>query len=84
MPGVTHVDGSARVQAVHREQTPFLWALCKEHQRHTGVPVLINTSFNLRGQPIVRTPADTVQTWARSAIDVLVLGGVLVIRPADR
>ncbi|MFG1899322.1 carbamoyltransferase family protein [Micromonospora carbonacea] len=80
LPAVTHVDGSARVQVVQRESAPLFWALLREMGRRTGLPVLVNTSFNLRGQPIVRTPAEAVATFARSTLDALVLGDHLVRR----
>ncbi|WBB80485.1 hypothetical protein O7606_03620 [Micromonospora sp. WMMD882] len=80
LPAVTHVDGSARVQVVERESAPLFWALLRETGRRTGLPVLVNTSFNLRGQPIVRTAVDAVATYARSTLDALVVGDVLVTR----
>ncbi|WP_432741945.1 hypothetical protein H7827_01345 [Streptomyces sp. JH002] len=80
LPAVTHVDGSARVQVVERETAPLLWDLLAETGRRTGVPVLVNTSFNLRGQPIVRTPLEAVETLARSTIDALVIGDHVVTR----
>lgn len=83
LPGVTQVDGSARVQAVDRDHAPFLWALCKEHQRHTGIPVLINTSFNLAANPSC-APRPMRSRPGRGPRSTRVLGGILVIRPADR
>ncbi|ROO59673.1 carbamoyltransferase [Micromonospora sp. Llam0] len=80
LPAVTHVDGSARVQVVERDSAPLFWGLLREMGRRTGLPVLVNTSFNLRGQPIVRTAVDAVATFARSTLDALVIGDVLVRR----
>jgi carbamoyltransferase len=74
LPAVTHVDGSARVQVVVREQAPLFAALLTAIGARTGMSVVLNTSFNLRGQPIVRTPEDAVATFARSEMDVLALG----------
>jgi carbamoyltransferase len=80
LPAVTHVDGSARLQAVNRETAPGLWRLLRRFGELRGLPVLLNTSFNLRGQPIVRTPEDAVATYARSRIDALAINGYLVTR----
>lgn len=78
IPAVTHVDGSARVQTVKREDNPLFHSLLREFGSITGVPVLMNTSFNLRGEPIVCTPADALATFARSGMDALVIGKFLV------
>jgi carbamoyltransferase len=77
---VTHVDGSARVQTIRRQDNPLYWQLIADFGAVTGVPVLLNTSFNLRGQPIVRSPADAVATFLRSQLDALVIGRHLVTR----
>lgn len=74
IPSVTHVDRTARVQTVSRNINPRLWQLIKEFENITGVPVLINTSFNLRGEPIVCTPEDAISCFTRSQMDCLVLG----------
>ncbi|MCA2211706.1 carbamoyltransferase family protein [Jidongwangia harbinensis] len=78
LPAVTHVDGSARVQLVNQRSAPLFWALLRRMGAVTGMPVLVNTSFNLRGQPIVRTPRDALATFARSRLDALVIGDFLV------
>ena len=80
LAAVTHVDGSARVQVVDRETAPLFWRLLRRFGELRGLPVLLNTSFNLRGQPIVRTPAEAVATYARSRIDVLAINGYLATR----
>ncbi|MFI6639116.1 carbamoyltransferase [Streptomyces sp. NPDC050504] len=80
LPAVTHVDGTARVQTVAREDNPRLWELIGAFGELTGVPVLLNTSFNLRGQPIVRDPGTALATYLRSELDHLVLGDFLVVR----
>lgn len=83
LPAVTHVDGSARIQTVTREDNPRFWALLSAFRERTGVPVLLNTSFNLRGEPIVSRPVDAVRTFAHSGLEVLVLGDFLVRRDAQ-
>jgi carbamoyltransferase len=82
LPAVTHVDGSARVQVVERESAPRFHALIRRFGDDHGIPVILNTSFNLRGQPIVRTPHDAVATYARSTLDALAIGDWLVVREA--
>jgi carbamoyltransferase len=74
IPAVTHVDGSARLQVVDREASPLYHRLIETFGRATGVPVILNTSFNLRGEPIVNSPAEAFSTFSRSGMDVLVLG----------
>lgn len=78
LPAITHVDGSARVQTVSRAGNPRFWQLLNTFAEKTGLPVLLNTSFNLRGQPIICTPAIAVETFAQSEIDVLVLEDFIV------
>jgi carbamoyltransferase len=78
IPSVTHVDGSARPQTVEREINPLYWRLIDEFGRRTGVPVVMNTSFNLRGEAIVNTPTDAVRTFFSSGMDALVIGSFLV------
>ena len=73
LPAITHVDGSARVQTVRRETNPRFAALLEEFDRRTGCPILLNTSFNLRGDPIVCTTLDAINCFIQSQIDVLVL-----------
>jgi carbamoyltransferase len=77
-PAVTHVDGSARPQTVDKEVNPLYWRLIDEFDRRTGVPVVMNTSFNLRGEAIVNTPTDAVRTFFSSGMDALLIGGFLV------
>ncbi|HYL46967.1 MAG TPA: carbamoyltransferase [Candidatus Limnocylindrales bacterium] len=78
IPAVTHVDGSARPQTVDRDVNPLYWRLIHEFGQRTGVPVVMNTSFNLRGEPIVCTPTDAVRTFFSSGMDALVIGNFLV------
>ncbi|HZF67159.1 MAG TPA: carbamoyltransferase C-terminal domain-containing protein, partial [Gemmatirosa sp.] len=74
IPAVTHVDGSARVQTVHAETHPAFHALLAAFAARTGCPVLVNTSFNVRGEPVVCTPLDAYRCFMRTDIDHLVLG----------
>jgi carbamoyltransferase len=78
LPATTHVDGSARLQTVFREQNPLYYGLIERFGQATGVPVLLNTSFNLRGEPIVTTPANAYSTFSRSLMDGLVLGNFVI------
>lgn len=82
IPAVTHVDGTGRLQTVHREASPRYHRLIDTFGKATGVPVILNTSFNLKGEPIVNTPQEAFQTFNRSGMDVLVLGDY-VIEKAD-
>ena len=78
IPAVRHVDGTARIQTIHRAQHPLYYDLIKAFYRRTGVPVLVNTSFNVRGEPIVCTPRDAVAAFFASPLDALVIGSFLV------
>ena len=78
IPSVTHVDGSARPQTVEKEINPLYWRLIDEFGKRTGVPVVMNTSFNLRGEAIVHTPTDALRTFFSSGMDALVIGSFLV------
>ena len=78
LPAITHVDGTARVQTVYREQSPLYYALIERMGQATGVPVILNTSFNLRGEPIVNTPPNAFSTFSRSEMDCLVMGNFLI------
>jgi carbamoyltransferase len=80
IPATTHVDGSARPQLVERSANPVYWEMIDRFRRLTGIPAVVNTSFNLAGEPIVATAADAVSTFTRSELDLLVLGNLLVAR----
>jgi predicted NodU family carbamoyl transferase len=80
LPAVTHVDGSARPHLVDRRANPGYRATIERFRELTGVPAVVNTSFNLAGEPIVHTPADCVSTFVDSGLDLLVLGDMLVAR----
>jgi carbamoyltransferase len=78
IPSVTHVDGSARPQTVEKDINPLYWNLISEFGNRTGVPVIMNTSFNLRGEAIVNTPTDAVRTFFSSGMDALIIGSFMV------
>jgi len=78
IPAITHVDYSARVQTVSRDTNPDYYDLIREFERRTGCGVVVNTSFNVRGEPIVCTPRDAYQCFMRTHIDYLVLGPFLL------
>ena len=78
LPATTHVDNSARLQTVHAAASPLYHGLISRVGQATGVPVVMNTSFNLRGEPIVNTPAEAISTFARSGLDALVMGTVIL------
>lgn len=80
IPAVTHADGTARVQTVNKEDDRRLWSLIKEFEAISGVPVIINTSFNLKGEPIVCTPEEAIDCFQRSQMDCLVLENFVVER----
>jgi len=78
IPAVTHVDYSARIQTVHRETNPVYHRLLSEFYRRTGCPVIVNTSFNVRGEPIVATPEDAFRCFMGTEIELLAVGNCLV------
>lgn len=80
IPAVTHVDYSARVQTVEKETNGRLWKLLKEFGSITGYPLLVNTSFNIRGEPIVNSPGDAYRCFANTNMDCLVIGNYIVIK----
>lgn len=80
LPGVTHVDGSARLQTLTRDSAPLFYDLLKEFGKLSGVPVLLNTSLNLRGQPISCTPEDACNCFHGSDMDAIVLGKFLLVK----
>jgi carbamoyltransferase len=82
IPSCTHVDLSARVQTVDRSVNPELHEVLRAFERRTGCPVLLNTSFNGRGEPIVCTPADALRSFRRLGLDAMALEGLIIERPA--
>jgi carbamoyltransferase len=81
IPAVTHVDYSARIQTVHEETNPMYYRLLKRFKALTGCPVVVNTSFNVRGEPIVCTPEDSFRCFMGTDIDVLAIGGCFLKKP---
>jgi carbamoyltransferase len=84
LPAITHVDGTARLQTVRKEQNPRYHRLIETFGEASGVPIVLNTSFNLKGEPIVNTPAEAFHTFMQSGMDVLTLGEYVVEKPEVR
>ena len=78
IPAVTHVDYSARIQTVHKETNPLYHRLISTFEKLTGCPVIVNTSFNVRGEPIVCTPEDAFHCFMGTEIDLLAIGNCLL------
>jgi carbamoyltransferase len=83
IPAVTHIDHSARVQTVHRDTNPRFHALLSRFKAQTGCPVLVNTSFNVRGEPIVCTPEDAFRCFMGTDIDALAVGNCFLAKRAQ-
>lgn len=77
LPAITHIDYSARIQTVHKETNPRFWNLLNAFKQHTGCAVMINTSFNVRGEPIVNTPEDAYRCFMRTGMDYLIIGNFM-------
>ena len=80
IPAVTHVDYSARVQTVHKETNLIFWELLNKFKQKTGCPILVNTSFNVRGEPIVFSPSDAFKCFMGTNLDVLVIEDFYLIK----
>ncbi len=80
IPAVTHIDYSARIQTVHQDTNPRFYNLIKEFEKKTGCPVIINTSFNVRGEPIVCSPEDSYKCFMRTEMDVLVIEDFILLK----
>lgn len=78
LPAITHIDGTARVQTVAPSQNQRFWKLLKEFGKLCGAPIILNTSLNVKGEPIVNTPEDAIKSFLETGIDVLVIGDLLV------
>src|SRR5438067_11125965 len=78
MPAIVHVDDTARLQTVRRDENPLFYRLIEEIDRIKQVPCVLNTSFNIKGEPIVCTPMDAVKCWASTGLDALVMGPFLL------
>jgi len=74
LPSITHIDFSARIQTVHQETNPRYWTLINEMKKQTGFGIVVNTSFNVRGEPIVCTPDDAYRCFMRTEMDYLIIG----------
>ena len=83
IPAITHVDYSARIQTVHEATNPRYYRLLKEFEGLTGYGVIVNTSFNVRGEPIVCTPEDAYRCFMRTEMDTLVLGNFVLNKSAQ-
>jgi carbamoyltransferase len=81
IPAVRHVDGTARIQTINHQQNPLLHDLLRAFAARTGVPVLVNTSFNTRGEPIVCSPRDAIESFLTSPLDALAIGSLLITKP---
>lgn len=84
IPAVTHFDGTGRLQTVRREVNPLFYELIDEFYKITGVPVVMNTSFNLQGEPIVCTPKDAIRTFYSSGLDALIIGNYIIEKSKER
>ena len=88
IPAVTHVDYSARVQTVSEGSNPLYYGMIKKFYEKYGCPVIINTSFNVRGEPIVESPEDAYRCFMRTNMDYLIIGNILLDKkrqkPTDR
>ena len=84
VPAITHVDYSARIQSIKKEINPRYWQLINEFKRKTGYGIIINTSFNVRGEPIVCTPDDAYRCFIRTEMDYLVMGAYLFDKPEQK
>lgn len=84
IPAVTHADGTGRLQIVEKDTNPLYYKLIRTFGDKTGVPILLNTSFNLRGEPIVNTPANAFSTFSKSEMDVLVMDRFVVTKESFR
>lgn len=80
IPAVTHVDYSARVQTINKDTNPYAWELLNAFKKLAGCSVLVNTSFNVRGEPIVCSPDDAYDCSMRTDMDILVIGNYLFIK----
>ena len=80
VPAITHVDYSARIQTVHADTNPRYHALISKFKEQTGCPLVVNTSFNVRGEPIICTPTDAFKCFMGTELDVLAVGSYLLLK----
>lgn len=78
IPAVTHVDGTGRLQTVVKELNPIFYSLIEAFMKYTGIPIVLNTSFNIKGEPIVETPEDAIRCFLGTGIDELYLGNLRI------
>jgi carbamoyltransferase len=83
IPAAVHNDGTGRLQTVDKRDNPLFYGLIKAFEDKTGIPVIINTSFNIKGSPIVCTPGDALKTFFTSGLDVLVIGNCIIEKGAS-
>jgi carbamoyltransferase len=83
IPAVVHVDGTARLQTVSKETNPKFYRLIEHFAHLTTIPVVLNTSFNVRGEPIVCTPADAIHCYLGTGMDALAIGNFLLVKKSD-
>ena len=84
IPAVTHVDFSARIQTVHQSTNPKYYKLIKKFKEITGCPILVNTSFNIRGEPIVGNIKDAVQCFMGTNLDILAIGDFILLKSEQK
>jgi len=82
LPAITHVDGTGRLQTVRKDESPKYYRLIETFGNATGVPVVLNTSFNLKGEPIVNTPQEAFHTFTQSGMDLLAIGEHVIEKAA--
>jgi carbamoyltransferase len=82
IPSVLHVDGTARLQTVDRASHPQFWAMIRAFADRRGVPMVLNTSFNVQGEPIVSSPRDAIRCFFSCGLDALAIGNYLVVKPS--
>ena len=78
LSAITHVDGTARLQTVSKEENELYWKLIDEYEKLSGIPVILNTSFNVRGEPIINSPDDAIKCFLKTHMDALIIGNFLV------
>lgn len=83
LPAITHVDNSVRIQTVNKTENPQMRELLEAFKKETGYSILVNTSFNIKGEPIVCTPHDAIDSFERADMDYLVIGNYIVAKPGD-
>ena len=84
LPAITHIDYSARIQTVNKETNPRFYKLIQAFKKLTGCPCIINTSFNVRGEPIVRTPQDAFRCFMRTNLDILILQNHILLKESQQ